>query len=99
MRRARCAMFVLLCLTACESGAESEKKPETFMDYCETDAGTCEDPYRCIPVTGASVDQVNICTKPCERTSECPKWFNESGHCAGDFQAVCLEGFCQAWCI
>ena len=98
MKRTKASIFcALFCLLGCEPG--SDKKPETFMEPCEPDAGVCQEPYTCVPVRGGSADPVNICTKPCKRTSECPKWFNESGHCAGDFQAACLEGFCQAWCV
>jgi hypothetical protein len=94
---------LMVALGACCAGCEDDGKPPTFHDACDPDAGksNCDEPFECFEVSRQKDDPepVPICTKACKHDSECPRWYNESGHCAGDFQTVCLLGYCQGWCI
>jgi hypothetical protein len=102
IKTAAFAAYLAMC-SVLWAGCEDSEKPDTFMDDCELDAGqtTCEKPFECLPAPREKNDPepLPICTKVCKRTSDCPGWYNEEGHCAGDFQSVCLFGYCQGWCI
>jgi hypothetical protein len=52
-----------------------------------------------VPRSADGSERTSICTIPCERTEDCPHWFQEDGHCEGNVQALCQYEFCQAWCV
>jgi hypothetical protein len=89
-----------ICLACGDSESPAQAKPATFMDRCESDAGICQSPFMCLEIKPESErsDGGSICTQPCESTADCPRWLNESGHCRGEFQSLCIEGVCQGWC-
>jgi hypothetical protein len=72
-------------------------RPRHFMDPCGGDAGTCKDPYECLPTMFR--DDAGICSIPCDKSSDCPHWSESGGHCQGDVQAQCIDHVCQAWCV
>jgi hypothetical protein len=98
---------LLGCTDSASGGKESDQdpyrkhafpnRPPHFMDSCVSDGGTCDAPYECLPTEFVPDD--GICSIPCERNSDCPRWREPGGHCRGDVQAQCLDHVCQAWCL
>lgn len=73
---------------------EDENRPATFWDSCKSDVDECANPFVCLEVEGLSG---RVCTLECSETAECPRW-EATGHCAGDFQSQCVNGFCGYGC-
>lgn len=105
-------IVLIACLSACALGCEGDgrggdeqddpyrkdafpNRPPHFMDACAADGGTCDAPYECLPT---EYGPRWICSVPCEKSKDCPRWTEPGGHCHGDVQAQCLDHVCQAWC-
>lgn len=103
MRRAGLVTLGMTALMVALVSACGNDKPETFMDVCDPDAGetNCKAPFECIQPEPLESDPAPIpfCTEPCKRDTDCPHWYNESGHCQGPFHAICDRGYCQGWCL
>lgn len=70
----------------------SSGRPETFGLSCNPAVTvTCKQPFSCHPTMHDTAG--GWCTKSCETTADCPAW-QESGHCAGSKQSMCVDLVC-----
>jgi hypothetical protein len=89
-------------LTAAACDDDPKEPPASFQAACGgIDAGDCVEPFQCfsVPDSDSHAVERDICTIECEEMADCPGWENPRGHhCAGWFQTLCINGYCQGQC-